>query len=163
MIVVSNTSPLNYLVLVQGIDLLPMLYGQVHVPPVVLQELSHPGSPALVRVWAQTPPAWLVIRAPTHVAAIAALHAGETHAIALARELNAEAILMDESAGRKEANACAIQPIGTLGVLYEAAGRRLVDLPSAVARLMSQTNFHANRKLIDSLLRRYHARNKAGG
>ena len=41
MIVVSDTSPLNYLILLSHVDVLPRLFGQVYVPPSVLNELQH--------------------------------------------------------------------------------------------------------------------------
>jgi len=42
MIVVSDTSPLNYLILVGCIDVLPQLFGQVYAPSSVVIELGHP-------------------------------------------------------------------------------------------------------------------------
>ncbi len=42
MIVVSDTSPLNYLVLIGAIDVLPKLFGEVYAPPAVIQEFQHP-------------------------------------------------------------------------------------------------------------------------
>lgn len=48
MIVVSDTSPLNYLVFIQAIDLLPQLFGRVVTAPAVMGELSHASSPAAV-------------------------------------------------------------------------------------------------------------------
>ncbi len=49
MIVVSDTSPLNYLILVDCIDVLPELFGQVYAPSLVVIELGHPRSPEPVR------------------------------------------------------------------------------------------------------------------
>ena len=51
MIVVSDTSPLNYLILVGCIDVLPQVFGQVYVPSSVIIELGHPRSPEPVRTW----------------------------------------------------------------------------------------------------------------
>ena len=52
MTVVSNTTPLNYLILISEIDLAERLYGRILVPPAVLSELSAPVSPPVVRAWA---------------------------------------------------------------------------------------------------------------
>ncbi len=49
MIVVSDTSPLNYLVLVDAVYVLPEPYGEVIVPPAVREELHHPRTPDAVR------------------------------------------------------------------------------------------------------------------
>lgn len=59
MIVVSNTSPLNYLVLISAVDLLPQLFGSIFIPPAVQDELSDPETPDSVRKWSTHPPAWL--------------------------------------------------------------------------------------------------------
>ena len=57
MIVVCDTSPLNYLVLIQHAEVLPSLFGRVIAPPAVMAELQHPGAPTIVRAWAAAPPA----------------------------------------------------------------------------------------------------------
>lgn len=40
MLVVSDTSPLNYLVLVQAVDVLPVLFSEIFISPTVLDELN---------------------------------------------------------------------------------------------------------------------------
>ena len=66
MIVVSDTSPLNYLILINCSDLLPALFGRVFTVPAVILELAHDRSPALVRAWASAPPTWLIVKEPTN-------------------------------------------------------------------------------------------------
>jgi predicted nucleic acid-binding protein len=56
MIVVSDTSPLNYLILIESIQVLPAIFGRVYAPSAVVAELSHPRSPEVVRSWASKPP-----------------------------------------------------------------------------------------------------------
>jgi hypothetical protein len=94
MIVVADASPLRYLVLIEGADILPALYGRVLTSPVVLEELSQPHTPDAVRQWAATHPDWLQLRRPSASLAgfPATLGAGERDAIALAEELHADAI-----------------------------------------------------------------------
>ena len=62
-IVVADTGPLNYLLLIGAIDLLPKLFETVLVPETVRAELCHPGASALVRIWADRPPAWIEVLA----------------------------------------------------------------------------------------------------
>jgi len=57
MIVVADTTPLHYLILIQHDDLLPRLFGRVLIPPAVLAELQHPETPDPVRQWFAQPPA----------------------------------------------------------------------------------------------------------
>ena len=59
MIVVSDTSPLNYLILTESVHVLPAILGRVYAPSAVVVELSHPRSPEAVRTWAGSPPQWL--------------------------------------------------------------------------------------------------------
>jgi predicted nucleic acid-binding protein len=102
MIVVSDTSPLNYVVLIDAVDVLPNLFGAVHVPPAVVRELQHPRTPELVKRWAQFLPKWLLISAPSTEAPIdPTLDPGEAEAFALAIELHATSILIDEKKGRR--------------------------------------------------------------
>jgi predicted nucleic acid-binding protein len=61
MIVIADTSPLNYLIRLGHSDLLREIYGRVLVPPAVLTEMKHPEAPAEVRAWACQPPAWLEV------------------------------------------------------------------------------------------------------
>lgn len=67
-VVVADTCPLHYLVLIDAIDLLPRLFGTVLLPAIVQAELSHPHAPAPVRNWLATRPARLEVR-PTPPAA----------------------------------------------------------------------------------------------
>lgn len=51
MIVVADTSPLNYLVLIDEIDLLPALFGRVLLPQAAFHELQHAKTPPKVQQW----------------------------------------------------------------------------------------------------------------
>jgi predicted nucleic acid-binding protein len=59
MLVVSNTSPLRYLVAVGHDELLAKLFGEISIPTGVFQELADPGAPLPVRQWIAKPPTWL--------------------------------------------------------------------------------------------------------
>ena len=61
-VVVSDTTPLNYLILIGEIGVLPLLFEKVFVPPAVIQEMKHPRAPAAVSLWATSLPAWVEIR-----------------------------------------------------------------------------------------------------
>jgi len=153
MIVVADTTPPHYLILIQHDDLLPRLFGRVLIPPAVLAELQHPETLDPVRQWFAQPPAWLQVLPPTVQPDLGLdyLDPGEREAIALAEELKADQILLDEIDARKEAARRKLPFIGTLGVLRRAAQLDLVDLPSALARLQ-QTTFYVHPDLIRSLL-----------
>jgi predicted nucleic acid-binding protein len=59
MIVVSDTSPLCYLLLIDLIEVLPQLFGRVIIPQRVRNELLAPGAPKVVQEWISQPPDWL--------------------------------------------------------------------------------------------------------
>lgn len=62
MIVVSDTSPINYLILIDQIQVLPHLFGQVILPQAVVEELTHERTPEAVRQWVAALPEWAVVR-----------------------------------------------------------------------------------------------------
>jgi predicted nucleic acid-binding protein len=64
MIVVSDSSPLNILIRIGCVEVLPKLFGAVVIPPAVAAELSHPATPESIRKWLATPPVWLRVQAP---------------------------------------------------------------------------------------------------
>jgi predicted nucleic acid-binding protein len=76
---------------------------------------------------------------------------GEREAIALARQLQAELLVIDDQAGRREARRWNLTVTGTLGVLRTAAFRGLVQFRDALARLQ-QTNFYISADLLQQLL-----------
>jgi len=137
MIVVSDTTPLNYLILIDSVHVLSALFGKVYAPTEVLKELSHPKSPKRVRQWAEFPPEWLAVMTPAQIDATLPkkLHRGEVEAISLARELRATQTLIDDWDARQTAKERNLHPIGTLNVLEEAACRDLIDIEQAVEAL----------------------------
>ena len=128
MIVVADSSPLIVLIAIGHVEVLPALYGQVLIPPEVEAELGLSRRPEPVRAFIATPPAWLTVRTATSIEVIADLHAGESAAISLARELRADRLIIDETPGRHAATQRGVPIIGTVGVLELAAERRLLDL-----------------------------------
>jgi predicted nucleic acid-binding protein len=154
--VVSNTTPLNYLVLIGEADLLAELFGRVVIPEAVSRELADPRAPAEVRNWVVAPPAWLDVQAaPTPPDSdLADLHAGEREAIALALEIGADLLLVDESGGRRVAGHRGIAIAGTLGVLDRAAERGLINFRQAV-ELLRHTTFRVSEAVLQPLLDRH--------
>ncbi len=158
MIVVSDNSPLQYLILIECIDALPALYGQVLTTPQVIEELSHAEAPEAVRAWVQALPTWLKIESPLKVNFLGTIDAGEASAISLAQERHADLVLIDERAGSDTARRVGIQVVGTLGVLIEAGLERLIDFDNALNLLTTQTSFYASLNLIESARRIFQER-----
>lgn len=153
MIVVADTSPLRYLILIEYVHVLPALYGHVVVTPAVIGELNQERTPDLVKTWLSNMPGWLHVQAPVRALASpgTVLGAGEREAIALAAELSADALLMDDRDARQEAERLGVPVLGTLRVLVDASEHGFAHLSTAFDRLR-RTNFRASEQLLKRLL-----------
>ena len=157
MIVVADSGPLHYLILLEQVDLLRRFYGQVVVPEAVASELSNAAAPGVVSEWIAAPPSWLEVRpvAPEVLAAITDdLDLGERAAIALAEAMRADLLLIDEAAGRAEAKRRHLRVTGTLGVLRSGAEQGLVDVPDLLERLKT-TSFYLDETLLNAVFDRW--------
>lgn len=144
--VVSNTSPISNLAIIGRLDFLQRRYGVVRIPPAVAAELSglsHFAAKMLVD--AALAERWLIIE-NINESSLAGLNLlldpGETEAIALSRQSNADLLLMDEKRGREAARRLGLVVAGALGELLHA---RLVGWIPAVrpeiARLRQDARF----------------------
>ncbi|HEX6384613.1 MAG TPA: DUF3368 domain-containing protein [Anaerolineae bacterium] len=130
MIVVSNTSPLTNLAAIGQFDLLQQLYTSIHIADGVWDELNAYGQvwPGSTQVAAAS---WVKrhqVQNQTLVAVLRRdLDRGEAESIALAIELEADLILLDEKDGRHAAQRLGLRPIGVLGILLEAKGKGAIE------------------------------------
>jgi predicted nucleic acid-binding protein len=152
-LVIADTSPINYLLLIGHIDILPALFEKVILPAAVWEELKHPKAPAAVRNWVGSPPSWVEVRPGTgrHDASLETLDDGEEAAILLALELHADLLLMDDEEGVAAARDKGLEVTGTLGVLSRAAQRNFLDLGDAFERI-KRTNFRFPQEVMDRFL-----------
>lgn len=149
-IVVSDTSPIRALAHLGYLNLLRELFGEVLVPPAVVSELEKPRSrfqPISLQELT-----YVRIQAPQNGEAVAELQAtlgpGEAEALVLAVEVHADAILIDESAGRAEALRRGLAPLGVLGILLRARQRGLVTaLQPLLDRLQNELGFFISPEL----------------
>ncbi len=150
MIVVADTSVLINLALVGEDGLLAALFREVIVARAVLREFTRlaasDGRFAGLRL-----PAWIEVREPQSVSAAIARHAtldaGESEALALALELHADAVLIDETTGRAGALELGLTPI---------RAKRQGHLPAVkpvVEELLARARFYAAPELVREVLR----------
>lgn len=157
MIVVADSGPLHYLILLEEAELLRTLYGNVLIPSAVAAELSTPGAPRSVREWISQHPSWLRIVEVSDediVSVTDELDLGERAAIALAERSGAELLLMDETLGRAEARRRNLRVTGTLGVLRAAAEAELLDVRNVVSRLQT-TSFYVDEALLRAVFEKW--------
>jgi predicted nucleic acid-binding protein len=154
-IIVSDATPVHYLILIDEIDLLREVYGVIVIPDVVIRELSTDRTPEKVRRWIQSLPAWVQVTqsSPQNQLPFPSLGHGERAAIAIATSSGASILLTDDRSARTAAESTGLQVIPTLAILLAASRFGLVDLPRAVARLR-ETNFRVSDKVLRSVLRK---------
>lgn len=142
MLIVSDTTPLHYLIILGRAEILPHLFGEIIIPEAVLLEMKHERTPEIVRLWIESLPAWLKVETPSpqSLEKIGGLGRGESEAIALALEQNADALLMDDRKAIREARKNDLTVITTLALLELAAIKNLIDF-AEVLRELEQTTF----------------------
>jgi predicted nucleic acid-binding protein len=152
-LIVADTTPLNYLILIRAVESLPSLYQRVLIPVAVRAELAHPSAPNIVREWIARPSGWLEVASATYPIdqGLAHLDLGEREAISLASELRSGLLLMDERDGVQVARQRGLKVVGTLGVLDLAAERGLLDLRTMFDRL-HETTFRSPLRIMSKML-----------
>lgn len=158
MSVVSNTSPILNLAIVGRLNLLHQQFGQIQIPPAVLDELkindartgSQPIRTAITAGWIQVQP----VSNQSFVQLLQqTLDGGEAEAISLALELQAKWILLDERDGRKAAKSLGLQVTGVLGVLLRAKeSGALPSLQPVIEELTQKAGFRIGPELMARIL-----------
>jgi len=155
MIVVADTTPINYLVLIGKIELLPALYRVVLIPQAVHRELQSTKAPGVVREWASALPHWCEVHdlraAPD--GSLEELDDGERDAIQLAMENGIDTVLIDETEGRRAAVERHLKVTGTVALLEKAGQRGLLDFRSALAEL-ERTSFRISASIREEFRKR---------
>jgi uncharacterized protein len=155
-IVVSDSSPLIALAAIGQLQLVRELFGEVLVPEAVWEEISHqkdkPGAQAVLGA------SWVTrveVAQDSYLMALQTeLDDGEAEALALAAEVNADMVLLDERRGRKVAVQMGFKVIGAAGVLGLAKAQGLLPGIRPLLDAMSQlVGFRIGRQLYEDVLR----------
>ncbi len=158
MTVVSNTSPISNLAAIGQLSLLQQVYGSITIPQAVADEIA---KVATVYTQAASIPnqSWIAIQTVNHTTTVERLRgekldAGESEAIALALELDAELLLIDEQLGRRIAANEGLNITGLVGVLLEAKNREIIArIKPTVDALIIQARFRISSQLYAEILR----------
>lgn len=156
MIVVSNTSPLTNLAAIGRIGLMPLLFEQIHIPDAVWQEL-HSGNVAWPGRKEVDAAKWIIRNSvpasPLISELMTDLGPGEAEAIALALDLKADLVLLDEKEGRRKARHVGLKVMGVGGVLLAAKTRRhLTEVRSCLDDLRQLAGFYLGEDVYRALL-----------
>ncbi|NEO52671.1 MAG: DUF3368 domain-containing protein [Okeania sp. SIO3B5] len=157
MIVVSDTSAINNLASINQLNLLHQLYGNVIIPTAVYKELTETTFPVPGATEVQTY-SWISIRSVTNQAIVELLETeldpGELEAIALAVEMSADQLLLDERKGRAVAERLNLPYTGVLGILIEAKSQKLIpEVKPLLDMLIHQAGFWVAESLYDQVLK----------
>ena len=156
-VMVADTTPLNYLILINQSQILALIFGQVLIPEAVFEELRHPKAPEAVSRWLRSLPSWLEVITVRQVDETIQLGKGENEAISLAVERRVQVVLMDERRGRAAAEARGLLAVGTLNLIDLADEQGLLD-GILTLRDLRQTTFRADSELLERFESRMKAR-----
>lgn len=158
MIVISDTSAITNLAAIQQLKLLPQLYEQIIIPNAVYRELVDIEPPVPGSLEVQSVP-WIEVKKVSNTSFAERLQfevrldPGESEAIALALELQADLLLIDERRGRAEANRLGIRITGLLGVLVEAKNNNsIVAVKPLMDTLITTSKFRISSVLYNQIL-----------
>jgi len=156
---VSDSSTLIHLARIGRLNLLNVYFEQVLIPPAVWREVVEEGRgrPGVREVEEASWSGWLTIVAPTRQDLLDLLRLeldeGEAEAIVLALERQVEVILLDESDGRRVANALGLQKTGVIGILMRAKLEgKILSLRRELDRLRQEAGFWIREELYQRAL-----------
>lgn len=162
MIVISDATPIRYLVEIDETRILEKLFGHVTIPEKVAEELQHEKTPQRVREWMRSCPAWIEVRQADISLYIPKrkIEDGEREAIALALELKAGLLLVDDNGAINEAHRLNLPTLRLFTLLELAAKKNLLDLSQAVQKMRSTSFRLPPAELIADMLERDRQRNR---
>ena len=152
MLVVSDTSSISNLIQIGLIDLLHDLYGEVVITPAAQRELYRIDTQVVILEKLS----WVKVQAPKNqklvLELLGELDLGEAESIALALEIKADLLIIDEYAGRQTALKLGLRITGLLGVLIQAKKLERISEVSEYIQDLKRVGFRLNQKLIQTVL-----------
>ena len=149
MLIVSNTSPIIFLEKLGALNLLSELFSPIHVPEAVHDELRGLNLPQWINKTPISPSGRQFVQG-----ALGRLHTGELEAMVLAREIQAELVLLDDFLARKKAQRMGLSVLGTIGVLILANKKKLSSAKSTLRmldELIHQHGFYISNPMIEQI------------
>lgn len=150
MLVVSNSSPLIALARLSYLDLLQALYGEIVIPQAVYQEVVQAGNGREGSAAVQAAP-WISTQTVRDTIAVDILREqldrGESEAIVLALETQAQLLLIDEARGRRIAQSRRLTHIGTVGIIVLAKRRNLIPSGTPILDQLIKIGFRMDAAL----------------
>lgn len=152
MILIADASALVALSACDSLALLDGLFGQVWVPEPVYNEVVVTGKPQAVRLHSYLQDKVRAVDMQHFVFLDAFADAGETAAMLLYKEMDADYLLIDDKRGRKVAKINHIKTIGSLGVLLQAKRAGLIPVVAPLLRLIAASPVFMSDELVQTVL-----------
>jgi len=157
MIVVANTTPLIGLASIQKFNLLQQLFGEIYIPQAVYDEAVAAGREEGGAKREVSGATWIkIVQVQDRLAVevlLDELDLGEAEVIVLARELNADWVLMDERKARRKLAQMGINRIGTLGILLKAKQARHLDTIRPEIDKLQKQSFRMSHDVMEVVLK----------
>lgn len=157
MIVVSDTSSISALILIGRLEILNTVFGEIIIPPIVFHEIMRLEEFSInLSIFEKA--GWIQIQKPVGQKSVQnlmeILDPGESEAIVLAQELNADFLLIDERLGSQMATDLGIPTVGLLGTLLLAKKQQpLFELKPILKELKEKARFRMSLKVMNYVLR----------
>jgi len=152
MILIADSSALVALSICDSLDLLNTLFGEVKVPQAVYDEVSVSHKPEAQALNKYLSDKIEYVNTDNYVYLDAYADAGETEAMLLYKQINADWLLIDDKRGKKIAIVNKIRTIGSLGVLLSAKKRGLIKKVKPKLDLLAKSDLYLSDSLIKTIL-----------
>ena len=152
--VISNTTPILSLLKIDKLEILKELYEQVIIPNAVYQEIEEGKHKEFYKDLKKID--WLIIKDikdPNSRKYFVDLDDGEAEVLILAKELNADLVILDEILGRRYAKVLDYKLTGTLGVLLKAKEKGIIKSLKVLLTELTEKGTWLNPKLIKEVLK----------
>jgi len=152
MILVADASALIALAACDSLTLLDALFGSVVVPGAVYSEVTVGERPQAQRLRHYLQDKVRDVDMQGYVYLDAFADVGETQAMILYKQMDADFLLIDDKRGRKVARLNHIKTIGSLGVLIQAKRKGLIQVVAPRLALIAASPVFVSEQLIQSVL-----------
>jgi predicted nucleic acid-binding protein len=155
MIIVSDASPIIALAVCNKLDLLDKLFDRIYLPQAVFNELAIHEKPKARDIieWARDKV--IPVKNFSVITALSMnLDPGESEALALYWETEADFLLIDEKRGRIIAMRNGIKTIGTVGILLSSKQKELISSVKPFLELLMNNSFRISDILYHQILKR---------
>ncbi|WP_008308817.1 DUF3368 domain-containing protein [Leptolyngbya sp. PCC 6406] len=156
--IISNATPLIAFARIDQLSLLQKVVGKVFIPLGVAQEISayKPGPPGSIDLahesWIET----VSVKSEDTVSLLlSTLDRGEAEVIALALEVDAQVVLMDELTGRKVAESLNLKVTGSVGLLIRAKQLGHILAVKPYLQAMRDAGIYFSDRFIQAVLQQF--------